>query len=263
MGNKKGFDKINIERENKKLSSNINNESPLLIKDVIFYKTEDLIKESYLNMEYVGETIENIIKNLLSKFKFSIKYRNFYAYLMREIARNDVEHSNSNELAIILYSNNIKEFGFKVIDYGIGIMESLNSNPNYLVGDDKTALAFAIRPGITKAWKKDPNRDDIWQNSGFGLFMVSTIVNEIGGRFEVASGKYKIIYKNGFREYNRCNINGTEVTVVFDTSMEINTLEIIKNASIKGREYLKNNEKFSYYGKIKTASKASTLLKDE
>lgn len=257
-----GLNKDKIKEENKQLLSNINNETPLENKNIIFYNSKDLITESYLYMEYVGETIERLVKSLLGGFEFSIKNKNFYSYLIREIMRNVIEHSQAEEIILLLYSNNIKEFGFKVIDFGIGIRRSLNSNPNYSVEDDKTALAFSLRPGITKSYKNDPYRDEIWQNSGFGLYMVSTIINEIGGRFEIASGNHKIIYKSGFKEYSKSNTKGTEVTVVFNTTNKIDTARIINETSLKGSDYLKNSDRFSYYAEVKTASKASILLND-
>lgn len=224
------------------------------------FHVEDLKQESYKNMEYVGETIERIAKEELKSYKFSIKYTNFCAYLMREIIRNVVEHSYSTEFVLFLYSNKYGDFGFEVIDQGIGIKKSLNSNPTYSVTDDKTALAFAIRPGITKSWKKDPLRDDMWQNSGFGLYMVSNIINDIGGRFEIDSGTSKIVIRNGLKEYQSSKIKGTRVLVIFNTTTKFDTVGIVKLISIKGNEYLKSTKSFSEYATIKTASKASTLI---
>ncbi|MBY7025231.1 sensor histidine kinase [Clostridium botulinum] len=224
------------------------------------FHVENLKKDSYKNMEYVGETIEKMAKVLLENYNFNIKYRNFCAYLMREIMRNVVEHSEAENFNLSLYSNEFGDFGFEVIDNGIGIKKSLNSNPMYSVKDNKTALAFAVRPGITKSWKKDPLRDDVWQNSGFGLYMVSNIVNDIGGKFELESGNSKIVIKNGMKEYQNGKIKGTKILVLFNVKEKIDTIGIVKAISIKGNEYLKSSESFSEYATIKTASKASTLI---
>ena len=149
-----------------------------------------------------------------------------------------------------------------MIDVGIGIKKSLNTNPNYKVADDKTALAFAVRPGITRSWKRDPLRDDVWQNSGFGLYMVSNIMNNIKGRFEIISGNSGLEYMDGFLNFIDKKIKGTEVTLVFDKSKEFNTIKIINEISATGSKMLKNaGSSFSKYAEVDTASKASTLIK--
>lgn len=239
-------------------------DSKLKLEKEFLFPVEDLVQESYKCMEYAGETIERIIKEKLRYYEFEIKYRNFYAYLLREIMRNVVEHSFSENFSVYFYKNQFKEFGFKVVDNGIGIKKSLNSNPEYNVTDNKSALAFCIMPGITKSWKRDPYRDEVWQNSGFGLYMVSSIINMMGGRFEIASGDTRLIYKNGLREYknNKEKVIGTEVICVFNTSIKFDTVGIVRKISIKGSECLKSSERFSKYAIIKTASKASTLIED-
>lgn len=249
--------------ENRKsIKSCFNNFSHIYLHDYIIYNVDSLLKESYENMEYVGETIEKKAKVILKKYEFNIKYRNFYAYIMREVMRNVVEHSKSKELILLIYYDEQNEFGFKVIDNGIGIKKSLNSNPNYKVVDDKTALAFAVRPGITRSWKRDPFRDDVWQNSGFGLYMVSNIMNNIKGRFEIISGNSGLEYRDGFLNIIDKKIKGTEVTVVFDKNKEFNTIKIINEISIEGSKMLKSaGSFFAKYAEVDTASKASTLIK--
>ena len=254
--------KINheIENECKYIKSNMHNGYKLSLDKQFKFHVEDLIKESYEHMEYVGETIERKVKEELQHYNFGIKYTNFYAYLIREVMRNVVEHSDAEEFILSFYYNELGEFGFYVIDEGIGIKKSLNRNPNYSVTDNKTALAFAIRPGITRSWKRDPLRDDVWQNSGFGLYMVSNIVNIMGGRFEISSGNSKIIFRSGLKEYQSIKIKGTAVLVTFNTKIKIDTLKIINEVSKAGNEYVKSSFEFSNYAKIKTASKASTLI---
>ncbi|MBU3208500.1 ATP-binding protein [Clostridium algidicarnis] len=244
------------------IKSSINNSPTFELDSKIDFDVEELIQESYLNMEYVGETIERKAKDILKTYEFSISIRNFYGYLMREIIRNVVEHSEAKKFSVLLYSNHLKEFSFKVIDNGIGIMRSLNSNPAYSINDDLTALSFCVKPGITRSYKRDPMRDDVWQNSGFGLYMVSSIVSSIGV-FEIISGSGKLVLKNGFKEHTSAKIKGTEVTVIINTTIEINISNTIKKVSIEGSKIAECGSSFSEFAKIKTASKASTLLKPE
>ncbi|MZK53417.1 ATP-binding protein [Clostridium beijerinckii] len=248
------------EQTNKNIIKGIKIGTILKLDNYLEFHVENLKNESYKNMEYVGETIEKIAKTELEKYNLSIKYKNFCAYLMREIMRNVVEHSEAENFKVYLYSNEFGDFGFEVTDEGIGIRKSLNSNPAYSVKDDKTALAFAVRPGITKSWKPDISRPDVWQNSGFGLYMVSNIINDLGGKFEIESGNSKIVIRNGMKEYQNGKVKGTRILVAFNIRGKIDTVGIIKLISTKGNDYLKTSESFSEYATIKTASKASTLI---
>lgn len=247
---------------NKEIKSTINPKNVLKMQKYSLFLVDMLIQESYCNMEYVGETIERKCKELLKEFNFSRNINNFCSYLMREIMRNVIEHSEAQVFFLLIYYND-SEFGFKVIDEGIGIKESLSKNPRYNVIDDKSALAFAIRPGITRSYKKDPHRDSEWQNSGFGLYMVSNIVRKLDGRFEIASGNDGIIMKNGFFNHYKNNISGTEVSVIFEIKQQMDTFKLITEIAKQGNQILKNckNNDFLQCATIKTASKASTLIK--
>ncbi len=255
--NKKTNDLLDV---TKTVRSSIDNSPTLKLDKVVDFDVMELVNESHLNMEYVGETIESKARDILGKYGFKIQIKKFYAYLMREIMRNVVEHSEATNFRVGLYSNNLNEFSFKVIDNGIGIKKSLTYNPMYDFTNDLTALAFCVRPGITRSYKRDPFRDDVWQNSGFGLYMVSSIVNDIG-YFQIASGNSSLIIKNRFKEFRNSKINGTEVTVTINANIKINIAETITKVSKEGNRIVNTSDRFAEFAQVKTASKASTLLK--
>lgn len=252
---------INIDDNTDYIKSAIYSDKNLNIDQTIKFNVKELINLSFEEQEYVGETIEKIAYKLLLKYKFDIGKRNFYAYIMREIMRNVVEHSKAEEFYLKIYLNDETEIGFKVIDNGIGIMKSLNSNPQYNVADHKTALAFAIRPGITKTYKKDLTIDDVWQNSGFGLYMVSSIAMRLGW-FSIRSGDYCLNIIKSIKTYNKDKTSGCEVTIVLRNNIKLNTAKLLAEISKEGNNMANNSPMFSKYAEIKTASKASTLLQD-
>lgn len=254
----KNIEDLNIELA---IKSSHNSGEKLGLNQLFKFDTKKLVKLSYENFEYVGETIEKIASGLIEKYEFDIMKRNFYSYIMRELMRNVVEHSKADEFYLCIYINKTYEIGFKIIDNGVGIMKSLNSNPTYNVYDHKTALAFSIRPGITKTYKKDPTIDDMWQNSGFGLYMVSSIGDRLGW-FSIKSGDYKLSVKNNLKLYDKSKIKGCETTVVIRTNNKVNTSKLLKEISQVGNELANNSSMFSKYAEIKTASKASTLIND-
>ncbi|HAT4348547.1 ATP-binding protein [Clostridium perfringens] len=235
----------------------------LLILDRMYkINIEELINESIYNLEYVGETIERDSKDLLRSYIKDIKLRNFYAYIMREMIRNVCEHSKAKEAYLLIYiSEDKKELGFKVIDNGIGLKKSLKENPNYnTINDNKTAVILAVKPGVSRSYKRDPNRDDVWQNSGFGLYMISSICERYGN-FYLVSGNFGINIKNSntdYLKYQKTRIKGTEVTVSINLSLIKDIPRLLKEISLKGNETAEANNLY----KIKTASQASTLIEE-
>ncbi|WP_211135463.1 hypothetical protein [Clostridium paraputrificum] len=244
--------------EFKEINSPINNEKiNLLYHEVI--NIEELEQESLKNMEYIGETIENKAKTILFDIVKDIQIRNFYAYIIREMLRNIPEHSESSKAELNIYMG-INQIAFIVSDEGIGVRESLNKNPKYRMLNDQTAVTFAIRPGITRSYKWDNLRDEMWQNSGFGLYMVSSLMKQLG-YFFLQSGDGAIELKGIFKEFPKVKrINGTRVVVIIDTTKKINIPQVIKEISIRGSEEARSSNKYANYADIKTASKASTLI---
>lgn len=232
----------------------------LFLTEAFELKIDELLQESYDKSEYIGETIERYSKDILRKYINSIQLRNFYAYIMREMIRNVYEHSNAKKSYLLMYKNNFKELGFKVIDNGIGLRKSLNINPNYTtITDNLTAVTVAIKPGITRAYKRDPLRDEVWQNSGFGLYMISSICNRYG-TFQLASGNAEVTINNftDYSKFKKNKINGTEVTVSVKLDMINNIPEILKEISQQGHAVAERTD----ISQIKTASQASTLISD-
>lgn len=227
--------------------------------DIYKFDVEELKREAYEKLIYIGEIIEEKAKDILKNFNLDIKTRNFYAYILREIMRNVPEHSHASLYYLECYKNK-NEFAFKVIDRGITIKQSLNTNPRFDIYDDKSAVTFAIKPGVTRSYKRDPNRDDVWQNSGFGLYMVSSLMKEIG-YFELKSGAGRIVVSqkkdNDFMSSPK--ISGTEVLIIIDKRIVINIPKTLRELSVEGSK-LAENSNFSSYADIKTASQASTLI---
>lgn len=222
------------------------------------FNVRDLVLESYDNFEYVGETIERKSRDIVRRFVTSEEKIRFFSYVMREIMRNVVEHSESCQFKLNVSNKYNDILIIDVEDNGIGIRNSLNTNPNYNVKDDKIALDLAIKPGITKAFGKR-KRNDVWQNSGFGLYMISSICKEFGC-FYIESGGAKLeIEGSSTRISNIYNYNkGTRVIAILDKTKIRDITNVLKTLSQKGNEIAKANP----LAKIKTASKATILISE-
>jgi hypothetical protein len=123
-------------------------------------------------------------------------------YSLREILRNGLEHASSPFVWFAGMSWPRRDFvQIAVLDEGRGIKDSLNSNELYHFSDDISAIDAALLPGVTRNANKKLTRTQIekwhearlehpvefYQNSGYGLYMVSEIARA-AGQFTLASG---------------------------------------------------------------------------
>jgi hypothetical protein len=143
-------------------------------------------------------------------------------YCFREIFRNVIEHSESKVFGYCAqYLQYKNEVSIAIIDKGIGLKESLLNNPRLEVKNDRSAIDYALSPGISgkvyAGQRRKPKGD--WVNSGYGLFMTSNICKN-GGNFFIASGSSGLlITKNNTKELNTL-VSGTAI------NLTINTFEI-------------------------------------
>ena len=113
------------------------------------------------------------------------------AYSFCEIIRNVLEHSRSPEFwycAQYWPANGTAEIA--LMDSGIGLRASLSNNPyaRAHLTSDEMVLKCALMPGMSgRRWGKGRVSDDVWENTGYGLYMNYRICDE-GGSFFIASG---------------------------------------------------------------------------
>ncbi len=150
-------------------------------------------------------------------------------YSFTEIIRNVAEHAQSPDYWMCAqYWPSRGEAEIALIDSGRGLRASLRNNPlirEQLV-DDRAAVKFALMPGISGAmWQGKPqHNDDVWQNSGFGLYMNYRICTE-GGNFFIASGDTGLLCeKDSEHQYTSYALPG----VALRLRMRTETLENYK-----------------------------------
>lgn len=186
------------------------NFTPITKIDLSVYKNKD--------NDEIGVLIENKAKELTDiLFDDSNDIKDVLVFLIREILRNIPEHSNAEEAwySAQYWRNGMAEVA--IFDNGIGIRKSLKSNMNYnsQINSDEDAIKFAMRPGISKSFsrcKKNKPRG-VWDNSGYGLYMVKEITTKFGGEFGLVSGD-KYFFANGNNErWGTTEYNGTAIKI--------------------------------------------------
>lgn len=137
-------------------------------------------------------------------------------YSIREIMRNVIEHSESEEIHICAQywpTRNQVEVG--VVDDGVGIHAALTSNPAHRNLSEREAIALSLMPGISGN-PRAGRGTDVWNNSGYGLYMTNRICRN-GGHFLICSGGHGIrLDQNGKQDFET-DFRGTAIRLFIDT----------------------------------------------
>lgn len=184
-----------------------------------------------------------------------------YAYLIREMLRNGIEHSRDNKVWICAQywpSYDLAEIG--ILDNGIGIKNSLKNNKHYknLISNDEEALKLSVLPGITEQYGKKTNPYNVWNNSGYGLYVASELCVKLGGSFMIVSGDKALYMRKDKSEIIDTIHNGTAIRITLKPNNLPKYKEIINDIVTEGENEAKKIKKT-----IKKASKSSSGLLEE
>lgn len=131
------------------------------------------------------------------------------------------------------------------MDEGIGIFKSLKSNPKITVSTCEEANALALQPGLSESLGKKQNPLDQWQNSGYGLYVSSTLCALTGGYFIISSGNSALLINESEQKYNSNQI-GTAICLNIRTnaqslsSFDTTLKEIVAEGEKKQRKMVSN-----------------------
>lgn len=227
---------------------------------ITLFECDQLRQEAAESHVDVAETIESRSQDISSILcrKDSGDLFDSLAYSLREIMRNVVEHSESNQFGLCAQywpTNGTVELG--LVDRGIGIRAALSENPKLQFDSDKEALRLALMPGISgKAHKqRGAARYNVWANSGFGLYMTSRLCRN-GGNFFIASGDCGLLLKAAEKWDVQIPFEGTALRL----TLSVETLHGISSKLQQFRE--EGYEIAARFGKsaVLSASTASQML---
>lgn len=184
------------------------------------------------------------------------------SYCLREMIRNISEHSETSDAWVCgQYWPKKGKAEIAIVDEGVGLKQSLcnNSFHRQYISNDTDALKYAVMPGISRAFSptKKNTSNDIWSNSGFGLYMTSSLCKKLGGKFYLATGNKCLINNKENSVLCDTKYNGAAIGIELPTNIE-KASNIIKEISISGEKEAKNIR-----NTFESASKSSKdLLKD-
>lgn len=107
-------------------------------------------------------------------------------YVIGELVRNVLEHSQSDDGAIVAarYYRQSNRISIGICDGGIGIWKSMQTY--WSPKTDIDAIRLALTPGITGTTRKEGGTED---NAGAGLFFIKSIAKITRSYFVIYSGK--------------------------------------------------------------------------
>ncbi|MCC6776079.1 MAG: hypothetical protein IT537_05480 [Hyphomicrobiales bacterium] len=148
---------------------------------------QKIAAQQFLPVGEVAETEARTLAQLLTRHDHGEVF-DILTYSIREIVRNVIEHSSAESYTMAAqYWPNKGLAEFAVSDNGCGVLSSLKENPQLHVCNEAEALKLAVLPGISsKAWRR-ARRNDVWANSGYGLFMIQRLCS-LAGEFTILTG---------------------------------------------------------------------------
>lgn len=228
---------------------------PITCLDVI-----DLQSQAVEWDEHIGETLERkamSLSQILAQGNRNLSKTLTFA--IRELMRNIVEHSRSHEIWFAgQYWPTKDAVEVAILDEGTGIRKGLSGNPYLSMQSDDDALYFAVEPGIsgTMYRGKSTLHDDVWANSGFGLYMTSSLCQQ-GGSFTLASGSKALYLSQKKHAVFNTSFAGTAIRMRLRVSA-LGQLDAVNAQLLRdGERQARKNSKLKA---MVTASKVSRLL---
>ena len=182
-----------------------------------------LYSESQENLDYIQETLEKKAKSMaLVLSRDNREFQKWMTFVIRELLRNIPEHSKSKTIWYCAqYWPSFDLVELAILDECIGISSSLKDSYEFrsLYKNDYEALLLALEPGVSGTFsslRKSIGTGD-WENSGYGLYMVSQMCAELGASFIIASGNSAI---------RMAKDNGNIANTKYDTSIEGTAIQI-------------------------------------
>ena len=198
---------------------------------------------------YAGELAYTLTQEDSSEVKKT------FQYCLREMIRNVFEHAGVEEVwACGQYGPSRNEAEIALIDEGKGIWGSLRTNRRYKLFSDAEANKLALQPGASRmvGIRQDPY--DIWQNSGYGLFMASALCG-IGGYFILGSGQDTTLINSELQTNYDSDIKGTAICMNIRTDLIGDLQTQLNHLAAVGSKRAEENSQL----RILSASKVSTI----
>jgi anti-sigma regulatory factor (Ser/Thr protein kinase) len=138
-----------------------------------------------LSVIHTAEDQSRFIADMIPLMHLSEENATIVKYVIGELVRNVLEHSNASEGAIVAaqYYRKTNRVSIGICDTGIGLWKSLQTY--WSPRTDADALHLALTPGVTGTTRREGGSSE---NAGAGLFFIKSIAKITRNYFAIYSG---------------------------------------------------------------------------
>ena len=165
-------------------------------------------------------TYRDIVALLNSYPDVEVSVLQALSYCFYEVLDNVLTHSERKcGTAMMQYLPEANRIQILVADDGIGVADSLRTNPKYVDISEMNAVRQCIDDGVTDG-----------KGMGFGLYSTSRLIKNVGVTLEIHSGRSKLVYDGvNIRMEEALNWQGTVVYFELYSNKEIDPNDVVDN----------------------------------
>mgnify|MGYP003466640931 FL=1 len=165
-------------------------------------------------------TYRDIVALLNSYPDVEVSVLQALSYCFYEVLDNVLTHSERKcGTAIMRYVPEANKIQILVADDGIGVADSLRTNPQYADISEMDAVRHCIDDGVTDG-----------KGMGFGLYSTSRLIKNVGITLEIHSDHSKLVYDGvNIRMEEALNWQGTIVYFELYSNKEIDPNDVVDN----------------------------------
>jgi anti-sigma regulatory factor (Ser/Thr protein kinase) len=197
-----------------------------------YFKEKKNVSIDVFDAQTLNTVYKNIVSAMNSHFEIEVSVLQALSYCLYEMMDNIHIHSGKPlGTAMTCYDNAQKTLCILIADDGMGIRASLSENEKYREISEAEALEMCLEDKITDG-----------KGLGFGLYTTSRLVDRIGKKFVLHSGKHLLVRKDGLNDIKENGFwQGTLIYMEISTAVEIDPNQIVDHRTDIEEEY---NETF-------------------
>lgn len=199
----------------------------------------------------IQDAVQSESRNIAEMIYDNDEERIMLSYCFREIIRNVFEHAMIDYCTIMAqkwnYGDMAGDVEIAIVDRGRGIFNSMKEA--YELVSVEEAIEEALKPGTSRI--RQPQNQSQWDNTGFGLYIVSQLGMMYGDFAICTNGKLVGISAKGRESYDIA-FNGTAIKLRINTRDAEYFPNVLRGIVQRGEEMF-----YSSTGRQKQASKSS------
>ena len=183
-----------------------------------YFKGAKDVSIDVFDAQTLNSVYKDVVTAMTSHFEIEVSVLQALSYCLYEMMDNVHIHSGKPlGTAMTSYNDTQKTLSILIADDGMGIKASLAENVKYKDITEPEALRICLEDQITDG-----------KGLGFGLYTISRLVDSIGKKFILHSGKHKLIREDGQESVVENGFwQGTLIYMVIGTGEEIDPNQIV------------------------------------